>query len=167
MNIAQGMTSALTVAPPAGFILAGLVGAAGALQLATIASQPVPDFAAGGPTVDAVGQSGRKYRARRGAASGYHSSPTYIVGEAGGELVVPHWLYKAPAAMNLMGALEASIAQRSTAPLNGGGAADKMMLATINKLNEKLDAGLNINWDQVGYNRYQENWNEAEDIARF
>jgi hypothetical protein len=69
--------------------------------------------------------------------------------------------------MNLMGALEASIAQRSTAPLNGGGAADKMMLATIGELRDVLKSGVKIDWDQLGYNRYQENWNEAEDIARF
>lgn len=167
INIAQGVTSALTVAPPAGFILAGLVGAAGALQIAKIAQEPVPEFADGGSTVDVQGQSGRRYKAKRGGPAGYYSSPTYVVGEAGGELIIPNWLYRAPQAMNYIGALEASIAQRSTAPLGGNGAADKMMLGTLAKLNEKLDAGININWDQVGYNRYQDNWSQAEDLARF
>jgi hypothetical protein len=44
VNTAEGVTSALKVAPPYGFILAALVGAAGALQVASIASKPIPQF---------------------------------------------------------------------------------------------------------------------------
>lgn len=44
INIATGVTSALAQAPPYSFILAALVGALGAVQIASIASQPLPAF---------------------------------------------------------------------------------------------------------------------------
>ncbi len=44
INIATGVTSALAQAPPYSFILAALVGALGAVQIASIASQPLPQF---------------------------------------------------------------------------------------------------------------------------
>lgn len=44
INIAQGVTAALAQAPPYSFILAALVGALGAVQIASIASQPLPQF---------------------------------------------------------------------------------------------------------------------------
>lgn len=48
MNTAQAVVSALSVAPPAGFILAAIAGAIGAVQLGIIASQKAPEFAKGG-----------------------------------------------------------------------------------------------------------------------
>src|SRR5690606_24984089 len=45
--IAMGITAALTQVPPYSFILAGLVGVLGAIQLATIASTPLPQFYTG------------------------------------------------------------------------------------------------------------------------
>lgn len=47
INIAQGITSALAQAPPYSFILAGLVGVLGAVQLARISSTPLPQFYTG------------------------------------------------------------------------------------------------------------------------
>ena len=47
INIATGVTSALAQAPPYSFILAALVGALGAVQIASIASQPLPAFCKG------------------------------------------------------------------------------------------------------------------------
>ncbi len=47
INTAQAVTSALTVAQPAGFLLAALAAASGALQIAVIESQPTPKFAKG------------------------------------------------------------------------------------------------------------------------
>lgn len=44
INVATGVTSALAQAPPYSFILAALVGALGAAQIATISSQPLPQF---------------------------------------------------------------------------------------------------------------------------
>lgn len=49
INIAEGVTKALaSAAPPANFILAGLVGALGAVQLALITKEKAPEFASGG-----------------------------------------------------------------------------------------------------------------------
>lgn len=50
MNTAEGVTKALSAAPPPlNFALAGLTGAAGAVQIGLIASQPTPKFALGTP----------------------------------------------------------------------------------------------------------------------
>lgn len=48
INTALAVSSALTVAPPAGFILAGIAGVLGAAQIGIISSQPVPEYATGG-----------------------------------------------------------------------------------------------------------------------
>lgn len=49
INTATAVTKALSAAiPPFNFILAGIVGAAGAIQTALIAAQPMPSFAFGG-----------------------------------------------------------------------------------------------------------------------
>ncbi len=59
ISTAEAIVSALTVPPPAGLILAGLVGGLGAAQIATIASTPIP-FAMGGlvsgPTLGLLGE---------------------------------------------------------------------------------------------------------------
>lgn len=47
INIAQGITSALSQVPPYSFILAGLVGVLGAIQIAKISSAPLPQFWSG------------------------------------------------------------------------------------------------------------------------
>lgn len=45
INTAQGVVSMLATVPwPANFVMAGLVGALGAVQIATIASTPIPEF---------------------------------------------------------------------------------------------------------------------------
>jgi len=44
INVATGITSALTQAPPYSFILAALVGVMGAAQIASIQAQPLPQF---------------------------------------------------------------------------------------------------------------------------
>lgn len=48
MSTANAIMAALALAPPAGEILAGVVGAIGATELALVASQPMPQFAEGG-----------------------------------------------------------------------------------------------------------------------
>ena len=50
INTAVGVTAALAIPPPAGQILAGITGALGALQIATIIGQPIPEFRTGGFT---------------------------------------------------------------------------------------------------------------------
>jgi hypothetical protein len=47
INTALGVTAAAGVAPPLGLILAAAVGALGAVQIATIAAQPIPQAATG------------------------------------------------------------------------------------------------------------------------
>lgn len=47
INVATGVTSALAQAPPYSFILAALVGVLGAVQIANIASTPLPQFYTG------------------------------------------------------------------------------------------------------------------------
>jgi len=47
INTALAVSSALTVAPPAGYILAGISAALGAVEIGVIASQPLPAFAKG------------------------------------------------------------------------------------------------------------------------
>ncbi|KKN67224.1 hypothetical protein LCGC14_0463970 [marine sediment metagenome] len=44
INVAIGVTAALEVPPPAGIVLAALVGVIGAAEIATIAAQPIPTF---------------------------------------------------------------------------------------------------------------------------
>tara|TARA_R110000868_G_scaffold334194_1_gene594877 strand:+ start:4292 stop:6646 length:2355 start_codon:yes stop_codon:yes gene_type:complete len=52
---ALAVANALSVAPPLGFVLAGIAGALGAVQIGVIASQPLPSFAEGG-WVDSKGK---------------------------------------------------------------------------------------------------------------
>lgn len=47
IGTAQAVVQALAVKPPLGFILAGIVGALGAAQIAAIAARPIPQFAKG------------------------------------------------------------------------------------------------------------------------
>lgn len=47
-NTAKGITAAVAVAPPAGFVLAALVGAIGAAQIASILATPLPTAKEGG-----------------------------------------------------------------------------------------------------------------------
>jgi len=51
INTAVGVTAALSIAPPAGPILAGITAALGAVEVAMIMAQPIPAFATGGAVV--------------------------------------------------------------------------------------------------------------------
>jgi len=170
MNTAVGVTKALTVAPPGGFVLAGLVGAAGALQIANLVAQPVPEFAKGGSTVDVTGQSGRRYNAKRGKPQGYYNTPAYIVGEKGGEYVIPNWLYTHPATMNMMNAIDAAVQSKNVGALgsiNSGG--DKMMVAAVNKLSTILESGIDsrIMWNNIEFDKNRQRWDDAESLSNF
>jgi len=67
INTALAVSSALTVAPPAGYILAGISAALGAVEIGVISSQPLPQFAEGG-WVDSKG----KIHGRKHAQGGVH-----------------------------------------------------------------------------------------------
>jgi len=83
INTATAVISALATPPPwLGIVLAALVGGMGALQIATIASEPVPQFAKG--KYDVIGeQDGKKYSAPvlGSPSTGLINSPAILVGE--------------------------------------------------------------------------------------
>jgi tubulin-specific chaperone A len=83
INTATAVISALATPPPwLGIVLAALVGGMGALQIATIASEPVPQFAKG--KYDVIGdQDGKKYSASvlDSPSTGLIDSPAILVGE--------------------------------------------------------------------------------------
>ncbi|HNQ82475.1 MAG TPA: hypothetical protein PKM34_02460 [Bacteroidales bacterium] len=83
INTASAVISALATPPPwLGIVLAALVGGMGALQIATIASEPVPQFAKG--KYDVIGeQDGKKYSAPvlGSPSTGLINSPAILVGE--------------------------------------------------------------------------------------
>jgi hypothetical protein len=63
INTALAVSSALTIAPPAGYILAGISAALGAVEIGVIAAQPLPQFATGGAVVKETGAIiGRKHK---------------------------------------------------------------------------------------------------------
>jgi len=52
INVAQGVTAALSQKPPVSFILAALVAAAGAVQIGAISQRPLPKYARGTKSVE-------------------------------------------------------------------------------------------------------------------
>lgn len=74
-------------------VLAAIVGAIGAAQIAIIAKQPLPEVEGkedGGPFIDVRrSQDGKKFRAKNDPSKrGFVSAPTIIAGESGREFVV-------------------------------------------------------------------------------
>lgn len=92
-NTALAVVKALAVAPPAGLMLAKLVGALGAVQIATIAAQPIPEFAQGGYTGAGTGKPDR---------TGFR--PAGIVHEH--EFVVPKWMLQNPVVADVVDWME-------------------------------------------------------------
>lgn len=171
INTATSVTKALTGSvPPFNFILAGLSAAAGAIQIANIANQPVPEYGEGSMNT-MYGLSGRKYNARRGKNYGNYSSPTYIVGENGGEKVLPPWLISHPKAFRLMKALDATMASKNINMLSGamGSGSDPLLTATLMDLNKKLAQPFrgNVDWDQRLYDRNKDLYDRAEKLSNF
>lgn len=105
-NTAIGITAALTSIPP-NPAMAWVVGAIGALQLATILATPLPGFEEGGLIGVEREQDGKRYRAgydpnRRGVIS----RPTVLVGENGTEYVVPAEGYENPTIRPVLDVME-------------------------------------------------------------
>lgn len=107
VNTAVAITSALAQGGPiAGPILAGIIGALGAIQVAAIIAQPLPGAETGGMLVERT-QDNKRFNAefephKRGAVS----SPTVIVGENGTEYVVPADGYANPTIRPMLDILE-------------------------------------------------------------
>lgn len=78
------------------------IAATTALQIATIASQPVPEFAGGGfSDRDPEGYVGQATLFKRSA-----SGRPFIAGERGAEWIAPHWMLQDPSYANIIGMLE-------------------------------------------------------------
>lgn len=96
VNTAVAVVSALDAGAIIGPILAGVVGALGAVQIATIASTPLPGAEEGGMLVERS-QDGKRFNAEfEPAKRGRVDKPTVIVGENGSEYVVPAEGYENP-----------------------------------------------------------------------
>lgn len=88
INTANAVTAALSIPPPLGLTLAGIVGALGAIQIATISSTPLPEI----PGMETGGfldvfrqQDGKRFKAKNNPSKrGYVSTPTVITAEKPG-----------------------------------------------------------------------------------
>lgn len=90
VNTAVGITSALKAGPIAGPILAAVIGALGAVQIAAIAATPLPGLEEGGQIDVVRQQDGKHFSASNDPTKrGYVDKPTVIVGEDGREYIVP------------------------------------------------------------------------------
>jgi len=113
---AVGVASALSVAPPLGIALAAIVGALGAVQIATIAAQPLPEM----PSY-----------ARGGYFEGFTGDSTHPADETGErpfanvrlhrkEWVAPRWMTEHPRISPIINNLEFMRANKMTKMAEGG-----------------------------------------------
>lgn len=106
INTAVGVTAANRV-PLIGPILAAMVAAMGAAQIALIAAQPIPGAVAGGVLVTRA-QDGRRFRSSvEPDKRGYVDRPTVLVGENGMEYVIPAEAMDNPTARPIIDVFEA------------------------------------------------------------
>lgn len=109
VNTALGVTAALTIAPPAGYIMAAITAAMGAAQIAMIASTPITTGAEEGGQVIERMQDGKKFNARYSPDKrGFISSPTVLVSENGKEYVVPAAAMDNPSMIPVLNTIEAA-----------------------------------------------------------
>ncbi|MEG2761277.1 MAG: phage tail tape measure protein, partial [Mucinivorans sp.] len=107
VSTAVAIVKAFEAGPIAGPILAGVIGALGAVQIATIIAQPLPGKEEGG-WIDVVReQDGKPFRAKNDPTKrGAITSPTAIVSEAGTEYVVPADGYRNPTVRPVLDIIE-------------------------------------------------------------
>ena len=107
INTAVGATAAYGMGAIIGPILAAMITALGAAQIALIASQPIGGAEEGGMFVTRA-QDGRKFNARANPdARGYIDRPTVLVGENGMEYVIPNEAMQNPTARPIINMIEA------------------------------------------------------------
>lgn len=100
INTAKGVTSALGMAPPASYVFAALTAAMGAIQIATIAKQPLParGYEEGlYPEYVQREQDGKMFKAGYGGKtrSGMVNKPTlFLAGENGPEMIIDAKAYR-------------------------------------------------------------------------
>lgn len=106
INTAVGVTSALKLGPIIGPILAAMIGAMGAVQIALITSQPVAGAEKGGVLVTRA-QDGKKFNASvEPNKRGYVEKPTVITGENGLEYIIPNEAMQNPTARPIIDVFE-------------------------------------------------------------
>lgn len=111
INTAVGVTAALKLGPIIGPILAAMIGAMGAVQIALVASQPIPG-AEEGSFLATRAQDGKKFQATIDPDKrGYIEKPTVITGENGMEYVIPNEAMQNPTARPIIDTFE-SIRQK-------------------------------------------------------
>lgn len=109
INTAIGITSALKLGAIIGPILAAMIGAMGAAQVAMIAATPILTGAEEGGYVVERQQDGEKYNARYSPNKrGFISSPTVLVSENGKEYVVPSDAMDNPTLIPVLNTIEAA-----------------------------------------------------------
>ena len=128
INTAVAVTAALQVPFPMGEILAGIVGALGAVQTAAILATPLPGAEEGGPIGVVREQDGKQFDAEFSPRRcGFVHRPTVIqtaggqpvlTGEAGTEYVVPNDLLRVPEVASMVNLIEAARLRGSFRPVN-------------------------------------------------
>ncbi len=111
INTALGVTKTLADwGIPAGIAPAAIMAAMGAAQVALIAATPVTSgYAEGGYVTVSRQQDGRKFSAKLSPdRRGFVTSPTMLVGEEGGEYVIPSEGLKNPSVRSMVGMIEAA-----------------------------------------------------------
>ncbi len=112
INTAVGVTSALKLGPIIGPVLAAMIGAMGAVQIALITSQPITGAEEGGFHEVTRRQDGRKFRARLSPDKrGFVDDPTLLVGENGSEYIIPNEGLQNPTLLPFINTME--IARRN------------------------------------------------------
>lgn len=108
INTAVSVTKTLAqFGIPAGIAPAAIAGAMGAAQIAMIAAQPVSGAEEGGFVNTIREQDGKPFKARLSPNKrGFISTPTVLVGEAGGEYVIPSDGLKNPSLKSFIGTIE-------------------------------------------------------------
>lgn len=114
INTALGVTKTLAAwGIPAGIAPAAIMSEMGLAQVALMAATPVTGYEAGGFIKARRDQDGRTFSAKFSPdARGFIATPTVLVGEAGGEYVIPAEGLKNPSVRSFVGAIE-------TARING------------------------------------------------
>ena len=110
INTALGVTKTLAEwGVPAGLAPAGIMAAWGATQVALMAATPVSGREKGGMVNVKRSQDGKRFRARLSPdARGFIGSPTVLVGENGGEYVIPAEGLANPSIRSFIGAIESA-----------------------------------------------------------
>lgn len=110
INTALGVTKTLAEwGIPAGIAPAAIMSAMGAAQVALISATPVTGYAEGGYVTVSRQQDGRKFSAKLSPDKrGFVTSPTMLVGESGGEYVIPAEGLQNPSVRSMVGMIEAA-----------------------------------------------------------